>query len=254
MRISPQQRALEILEAWTNSHREDERLPVNCSLIAKEFNIHVIERPLEIEFVGGLFIEDGQRAIIINSNIDSDGRKNFTLAHELGHYFVHTEQLNLKCTIDDLADTSPHSETIEKEANVFASTLLIPAGDLRKQLDGNELTLNLASQLSHRYSTSLTSTVIRICEITKKPLTIIYLKNNKVSWWNRNNKMKFSGLWLTKGQDVGSLVSSLSENGSIIDPTDWLNEERSDKWELMGSSIDMPNYSARLVMIEGIER
>ena len=229
-------------------------MPVNCYLIAEEFKIQVIESPLEMKFVGGLFLKDGQRVIIINSNINSDGRKNFTLAHELGHYFIHTEQTNLRCTLDDLSDSSPHSKTIEQEANAFASTLLIPAGDLRKQIEENELTLHLASNLSERYDTSLTTTVIRISEITKKPLTVVYLKNNKVSWWYRNNQMKFSGLWLTKGQDIGSLVSALTDAGSIIDPSDWLDEERSDKWELMGSLVNMPNYSAQLLMIEGVER
>lgn len=50
------------------------------------------------------------------------GHQNFTLAHELGHWFMHKGQ-NIS---DDDKTCSYSSEIIEKEANAFASELLYP--------------------------------------------------------------------------------------------------------------------------------
>ena len=67
---------------------------------------------------------DGQKHIIINSKIDNEGRKNFTKAHELGHYFLghqlkgHTDTIiNEECSSKD---------PVEFEADYFATCLLMP--------------------------------------------------------------------------------------------------------------------------------
>lgn len=50
------------------------------------------------------------------------GHQNFTLAHELGHWFMHKGQ-NIS---DDDKTCSYSTETIEKDANSFAAELLYP--------------------------------------------------------------------------------------------------------------------------------
>lgn len=50
------------------------------------------------------------------------GHQNFTLAHELGHWFMHKGQ-NIS---DDDKTCSYSTETIEKEANAFAAEILYP--------------------------------------------------------------------------------------------------------------------------------
>lgn len=66
---------------------------------------------------------DEQKHIIINSKIDNEGRKNFTKAHELGHYFLghklkgHDVNINEECS---------SKEPMEYEADYFATCLLMP--------------------------------------------------------------------------------------------------------------------------------
>ena len=77
--------------------------------------------------------------IVIPSN-QSDNRQNFTIAHELGHLFLH-----MGYYIDEelwLSDNNMsfnrmgHSET-ELQANEFAAALLMPKKEYKKILDKN---------------------------------------------------------------------------------------------------------------------
>lgn len=66
--------------------------------------------------------------IFLNRNQPGD-RQRFTLAHELGHIIMHHVP----------------SPTMEKEANAFASALLMPSGDVRPYLTGRFTLQRLAS-------------------------------------------------------------------------------------------------------------
>ena len=77
----------------------------------------------ELKIDGVSFITpEGVPLIVINDNIP-DSRKNFTLAHELGHLVMHYKGM----IITDDRD-------VEKEANKFASEFLMPKGEIRSQL------------------------------------------------------------------------------------------------------------------------
>ena len=73
---------------------------------------------------------DEQKHIIINSKIDNEGRKNFTKAHELGHYFLGHQLKNnaFYCFDHEIIEDGLHQDNIENEANYFATCLLMPEG------------------------------------------------------------------------------------------------------------------------------
>ena len=95
--------------------------------ILKGENIKYREIEADKMKFAGVFTKapNGQKYIMINSNMYNDGRKNFTLAHELGHYFLnhelkHTEfdkQVNEECL---------NKEPMQYEADYFATCLLMP--------------------------------------------------------------------------------------------------------------------------------
>jgi len=66
--------------------------------------------------------------VYINSN-ESKNRQKFTLAHELGHFLLHKEQIRQnpdKYAIVPSIPGSIQTDAIEKEANFFAASLLVP--------------------------------------------------------------------------------------------------------------------------------
>lgn len=80
-------------------------------------------------FIGALTDgNNGVKYIMVNKNISNEGRKNFTIAHELGHYFLkHNLHDNaLFCTDDFVAEDKYLNNPIEREANYFATCLLMP--------------------------------------------------------------------------------------------------------------------------------
>lgn len=74
---------------------------------------------------------NGQAYIMVNDNISNDGRRHFTIAHELGHYFLCHELKNGQCFDADIFEDDTAINTIEREANYFASCLLMPESKLK---------------------------------------------------------------------------------------------------------------------------
>lgn len=85
---------------------------------------------------GFIFFKDGKFRIFVNS-AKHQNRINFTLAHELGHYFLHRnlivdqDLVDVDDTIDHVhmlyrMDDAKELANIEREANRFAAYLLMP--------------------------------------------------------------------------------------------------------------------------------
>ena len=84
---------------------------------------------LNSNFVGALTkYTNGQPYIMINSSIDNDGRTHFTIAHELGHYFLSHQltQNSFYCLEEEIVEEGIWQNSIEQEANYFASYFLMP--------------------------------------------------------------------------------------------------------------------------------
>ncbi len=74
---------------------------------------------------------NGQAYIMVNDNITNAGRRHFTIAHELGHYFLCHELKNGQCFDADILEDDTAVDVIECEANYFASCLLMPESKIK---------------------------------------------------------------------------------------------------------------------------
>lgn len=87
------------------------------------------------QFVGALTkATNGQSYIMTNAAISNEGRRNFTLAHELGHFALE-HQLHsgmLICSNDSIVEEGSAALDIEREANHFATCLLMPEEKITK--------------------------------------------------------------------------------------------------------------------------
>ncbi|MFA6017670.1 MAG: ImmA/IrrE family metallo-endopeptidase [Patescibacteria group bacterium] len=101
--------------------------PVSVEQVAKSFGLEVIAFPFHQKISGVLKKEEG--IIAINKN-HHPVRQRFTSAHELGHFL-------LGHGMEDISEDDDYNEIIddsfakpklkEREANLFASALLMPA-------------------------------------------------------------------------------------------------------------------------------
>lgn len=121
-----------------------DRLPIRVSSVCKQLGIqisslqsaqHVLKKILPSDYMAeirdGLAIMWQGRPYVFYNAEASHGRNRFTLAHELGHVVLGHLNPRWKGTAfrtesDPLSNHAP----MEREANVFASRLLAPAGVL----------------------------------------------------------------------------------------------------------------------------
>ncbi len=108
------------------------RFGEDCGLNLQE---HVKEIGLSIEeadadnFEGALLRISGipRGTVVLNRNIREDGRKLFTLAHEIGHYLLPDQQDRAgPCSRNDIAQWSSKLPLAELQANRFAAEILMP--------------------------------------------------------------------------------------------------------------------------------
>ncbi|MGL5715062.1 MAG: ImmA/IrrE family metallo-endopeptidase [Paraclostridium sp.] len=105
-------------------------LPVDPVLIANNLGIRVYAENFETyngDKVSGAIVkhEDGTIEILVNEN-DTYERQRFTIAHELGHYFLHLKNAPQYERVD-MHRATGYSTNIpqEVEANNFAAALLM---------------------------------------------------------------------------------------------------------------------------------
>ena len=249
--MNPAKAAIQLTKLWRSICPNGQHYPVDCRMLAEALNIKVHGEAIDDNFEAQLRIRGKHRVIIYNKNIREEGRKNFCIAHEIGHLSCHSNQEELSCTHTDLYDMAINSHNIEQEANVFAANLLMPADDFRKQTRGETATLSLVSDLAeNRYKTSLTATCTRLLELSPKlPLGMVIVRNRKIVRWKRTEEMRWSGFSFKKGHLISEEAVFDDKVGQPVDSNLWLNEKNADRWELVQSAVHMPYYEQTLVLI-----
>ena len=117
--------------------------------------------------------------IYVNSNIPDAGRLNFTAAHEIGHVCLHIlgkAMSSFVCGENELYNH--YNDPIEKEANGFASGMLLPSFLINKITDG-EINWSNISQISEDSGASLEAVYRRLITLNNDPFALIIHRNNK---------------------------------------------------------------------------
>jgi Zn-dependent peptidase ImmA (M78 family) len=91
---------------------------------------------LQREDVSGVISETeaGEVYVFLNQKM-TPSRKTFTLAHELGHYFLGHVDKNHKFRVDKYYYDSSQEAHQESEANYFAASLLMPEREFKRMMD-----------------------------------------------------------------------------------------------------------------------
>lgn len=138
---------------------------VNLEKIATVNNIHFITSNYGNYFLGQLVHYEKRFYILLNSdqlNQNESGRVRFTIAHELGHYFIdeHRTQLAKGISLSFKGGFGEQEcKKTDKSANHFAANLLMPKNHFIHQATKLEQGLAGIFALKCKYNTSIESTV-----------------------------------------------------------------------------------------------
>lgn len=225
--------------AWANTlvTMWGPRFPVDVRQIALEYSkrfsdpvLDIIEAPVP-SFEGALapLKKRGGWAILYNPGIRSAGRINYTLGHEWGHYLCHRQQspAGFECGESDVLGGSRQQE---READKFASYLLMPLTDFRAQVGKQRMTLDLLKHSADRYDVSLTAAALKWLESTGLCAAVVVATNGFVLWGRRSAAACRARIFFPSGMELprGSLAagsggSSPPPEGQDLPPGVWWN-------------------------------
>lgn len=230
-----------------------DRFPIDVSAVAREFSANVFpDEPITLvdgrafdKFEGALIphpARKGEWGIFYNSALSSKGRINFTLAHELGHYLLHRQLSgeSIYCAKSDMWAWDSEYGRMEAQANEFASFLLMPLDDFRAQIADLDLpNIGAFEFLRRRYEVSLTATILKWLDITKKRAMIVVSRDGFIDWSWSSKPLFHSGVFFRARQTVipvpdGSLASrkvSISDPASGVQHAEGVWAERESVFE-----------------------
>lgn len=116
--------SLDILEGVYNG-QENITSPIDLNLVTNRENLKLYLAEFQDSSISGVLRRE-QKSIYIKKT-DSAKRQFFTIAHELGHWFLHPDLPGdvTRLNTMDLHEDEKKKE-IEREANWFASAILMP--------------------------------------------------------------------------------------------------------------------------------
>lgn len=166
--------------------------------------------------------------VYINSNIPDPRRLNFTAAHEIGHVCLHImpqQKLSFECGSKELYN--PFDDPIEKEANGFASGLLMPKRLIKNHSDG-EINWRNISMISELCNASLEATYRRMEFLNKSPTALVIHQEGK---FRRFVASPNFGFFINKSplsQDQTSSTVNVNVDPypadlDTVDASDWIN-------------------------------
>ena len=105
--------------------------------IAELHDIEVRQEDLEEDVSGMMVTREDSSVVIVVNNAHHRNRHRFSVAHELGHYFLHRAVspvfVDSKQVFYRDATASEGTKRQEVEANAFAAELLMPESEVRNR-------------------------------------------------------------------------------------------------------------------------
>lgn len=160
-------------------------LPIDLFALAKSCDILVEPKPSVAKGVSGMLLRVGDNfAIGYATHIKSNGFQRFSIAHELGHYFLgHADTMfRGSKNIHESQAGFGSREQIELEADYFAAGLLMPSDLFKKEAGKYSDGLNAIEKIAEMCQTSITSSAIRYAELTDSAVAIIISTGSTVDY------------------------------------------------------------------------
>ena len=182
-------------------------LPVDPLAIADQHDIVCKGMPSKNGGVSGMFIKNRDAyGILYATHISNKGFQRFSIAHELGHYFLpgHPDAVLSGGEIHNSRAGFVSNDEYEREADHFACGLLMPNYLFDSAISQVQIELEAIKSLEKLCGTSLTATAIRFAQRTPEPAAIIVSIGDKVDYCFMSDELKeYPNLsWIKKGTNV----------------------------------------------------
>ena len=242
-------------------------LPIDPITLARELGITVFAKPAGAEGVSGMLLRYGSAfGIAYATHIDSIGFRNFSVAHELGHYYLpgHIDAV-LSGDVHESHAGFASGSRYEMEADHFAATLLMPRELFKKAMNVAGDGLLAIEDLAEQCRTSLTATAIRYAKCTREPVAVVLSTGTRVNYCVMSDALKeVKGLdWIRKGEWLSrntltfafnrepDRVRRAERDEDAADLQDWFGGDRS--LSATEQVIGLGNYGKTLTVLTTLD-
>jgi hypothetical protein len=195
-------------------------------------------------------------AIIVRRSILEASRKNFTIAHEIGHFLMpgHEESGGV-CASDDIGNWTRPANVLEREADEFAAELLMPEASIRPFIESSPPSLGVMEEIAGKFRSSFSSVAWRYCDLTRERCAVVWSARGQIQW---SKHSKYFGYRLRKSGAVrqGSFAfgcTARSRGPSLPKPVSaalWIQSKNLPQGEVIWEqSKALPNYDSVLSLL-----
>jgi hypothetical protein len=185
-------------------------LPVDPFAIAKDRGIEIQEDSSLSSGISGCLMKVGDVfGILFSSKFASEGFRRFTVAHELGHYFLdgHVDHLFRNGQYLHKSESGFTSkDQYEREADAFAAALLMPKSLFKTALAKAGSGLTAIESIANDCGTSLTATGIRYAKLSDDPVAVVCSTGDKINFAFMSDSLRKRPdlTWIRKGTGLSA--------------------------------------------------
>ena len=197
--------------------------PIDPDWVASEVDLSVKEKPLSPGVFGALWKKGNGFGIFVSDSCPTIGHRRFSVAHELGHYHIdgHVEAMFLGDV--EVVESSGglfrrRNDRHEREADWFASELLVPAKPFVSRISGEPACIEVVRELAREFETSLSMTAIRYAELADRAVASILSRDGQIEWAALSTRIReHSWSWGLQKRDL--IPPSAATASVTSDPT-----------------------------------
>ena len=215
-------------------------------------------KEVDLEGCDGVLVraKGASRGIIaVKRNVRSEGRKRFTVAHEIGHYILPGHDGGSICRPADIEGWRDKGNAKEREADDFAAELLIPTAVAKAHVARHTPSLSAVEAVADECGASLSASAWKYCDLTTEQCAIVWSEAGKVAWTRKSAEFPF---FIPKGRPLSQatyaynclLGERVPENPEPIPADGWI-----ESYNLKADAVvyeesrSLPSYESVLTLL-----
>lgn len=194
----------------------------------------------------------GGKAIATISPSSSRGRERFSVAHEIGHWLLHRGK-SFRCRADDMVQNYSADIQREKEADAFASHLLMPTSIFQPAIKAiDKPGLHHLQQIAGQFEVSLQAVSIRLATLDTLPVIVACYTKAGLKWQIKASHVP-KRWWLRSQLDDDSFAYDVLSEGKLCNnlgkqPAEvWFENDDADEYEVLEHS--MPSANGQVLVL-----
>lgn len=187
-RFSPAERLL-----WSYGIVEPEQIDLDA--LAFDQGAHVHYRKLD--GCEARLVAHASGAIISINAHSREGRRRFSLGHELAHWICDRDRGSFICAKEQVGPQNAEAKSVEAYANTYSSQLVLPDYLVGPRIERKPVSLDCAEVLRKEFKVSLTAAAIKLVKKATVPACAVCFGQSKRAWFVANSLFPY-GLYIAK--------------------------------------------------------